>query len=532
MTAALSPLRGSGEVAVSTPPSKARPGWTLALVCGAIFMLLLDMTVVTSALANIQKNLGSSLASLQWVVDAYTLPVAGLLLTAATLGDRIGRRRLYLIGMTVFTFASLGCALSGDALTLNIIRAVQGLGAVLLFGVGLPLIAAAYPDPKKRAGAIGIFGATLAAATAVGPLLGGALVDGPGWRWIFLINVPVGILALLGARFLLTESRSAVARRADWPGTLLLSGALVAGVLALMRGHQDGWSSVEVVSLFAASALLLGAFVIRERRAPEPMLDLSLLRRPSFLWPALIVMAGSATLVASTTYIALYFINTLGYTPFQAGLRFLPLSVASFLAAPIAARFGHRIPARYSMPISGVLVAIGLASMTDLDASASWSHLVVGFVISGAGLGMSSALISQAALAAVPVAQAGMATGTANTFRQVGLAAGVAGLGSIFAGHVTSSMGEALSGSVLPRGAQAQLADAVGSGAGTQVASHVPAALSSMVAQAARVATAGGVNEIFFVGACIVGLISVLGFLLMRPQTPNAAAPDAVSGPA
>ena len=512
MTTTSSPV----QIRPDVPEGRVRPGWTLVLVCAAMFMLLLDMTIVTAALANIQKDLNSSLGSLQWVVDAYTLPVAGLLLTAATIGDRIGRRRLYMAGMALFTLASLGCALAGDALVLNVIRAVQGFGAVMLFGVGLPLIAAAFPDAKKRAGAIGAFGATLAAATAVGPLLGGALVDGPGWRWIFLINVPVGVAALIGARFVLTESRASRARQADWPGTVLLSSALVALVYGLIRSNSDGWGSVSVIGLMVATAVLLAAFVVREQRAAEPMLDLSLLRRPSFVGPALLALVGSGTLVASTSYIALYFINTLGFTPFQAGLRFLPLTVASFLAAPPAARFGHRIPARYSMPISGALVAIGLATMIGLDASSSWTHLLVGFVISGAGLGMSSALISQAALAAVPIEQAGMATGTANTFRQIGLAAGVAALGSIFTAHVTSSMSAGLGLLPLPADARAQIAAAVGSGAGVQVAAHVPSALSAQVAQAARAATAGGVNSIFVVGAAVAAVVTVISFVMMQ----------------
>ena len=502
---------------------KVRPGWTLALVCAAMFMLLLDMTIVTAALANIQTDLHSSLGSLQWVIDAYTLPVAGLLLTAATIGDRLGRRRLYMIGMAPFTLASLGCAVAANALELNILRAVQGLGAVMLFGVGLPLIAAAFPDARKRASAIGAFGATLAAATAVGPLLGGALVDGPGWRWIFLINVPVGVAALIGSRFVLTESTAAKARTADWPGTVLLSGSLFALVYGLIRSNGDGWGSASVISLMVATVVLLGVFVVREQRTAEPMLDLSLLRRPSFLGPALIALISSATLVASTSYVALYFINTLGYTPFQAGLRFLPLTIASFLAAPPAAQFGHRLASRYSMPLSGALVAIGLFWMTGLTAASSWNHLLVGFVISGLGLGMSSALISQAALAAVPMSQAGMATGTANTFRQIGLAAGVAALGSIFTAHVTSSMSVSLRSLQLPAATREQLADAVGSGAGVQVASRVPASVRTAVTQAARAATAGGINTVFMVGAVAAATITLLAFvMMMREQSVEA----------
>ena len=197
------------------------PGWTLAVVCIATFMLLLDVTVVAVALSDIQADFSADLGDLQWVVDAYTLPLAGFLLTAATLGDRIGRRRMFLAGMALFTLGSLACAVAWSPVALDLTRAVQGVGAAMLFGVALPLLAAAYPQPRERATAIGVFGATLAAATAVGPLVGGALVDGPGWRWIFLINVPIGAAALVAAWLRLDESRAASARAADWFGTAL-----------------------------------------------------------------------------------------------------------------------------------------------------------------------------------------------------------------------------------------------------------------------------------------------------------------------
>ena len=498
-----------------TGTPKTRPALTLVLVCAAMFMLLLDMTIVTGAMAAIQHDLNASLSSLQWVIDAYTLPVAGLLLTSATLGDRIGRRRFYLVGMAVFALASAGCALASNMLMLNLIRAAQGVGAVLLFGVGLPLIAAAFPDPRRRAGAIGAFGATMAAATAVGPLIGGALVDGPGWRWIFLINVPVGVAAALLGRVALVESRIERARAADWPGTALLSAALLALVLALIESNTQGWGSILVIGLTLGSVALLAGFVARERVAPAPMLDLSLLRRPAFLGPASVAFVGSATLIASTSYIALYFINTLGYSPFQGGLRFLPMTVAAFLAAPPAARLADRMPARWALPASGALVALGLFLMTGLDGSSSWTHLTVGFVLSGIGLGMGSALISQAAIAAVPVEQTGMATGTANTFRQIGLAAGVAALGSVFTARVGSSMTSGLNDLPLPAAAREQLIQAVASGTGSAVAQHVPTMLSTPVAYAARDATASGLNLVFVVGAVTATIITVAAWLMM-----------------
>jgi MFS family permease len=243
----------------TTPSVPARvQRWTLLIVCTAIFMLLLDVTIVSVALADIQRDLDASLADLQWVVDAYTLPLAGLLLTAATLGDRVGRRRVFAAGLALFTAASLACATATSAGMLDGVRAAQGIGGALLFGTALPIIGAAFPRPAERARAIGLFGATLAAATAVGPLVGGVLVDGPGWRWIFLVNVPIGGLALIAARRL-AETSSPTARRADWVGTALLTGGLLALLLGLIRGNDDGWGSGVVVTLFAAAAALLVA---------------------------------------------------------------------------------------------------------------------------------------------------------------------------------------------------------------------------------------------------------------------------------
>ena len=258
-------------------------------------------------------------------------------------------------------------------------------------------------------------------------------MDGPGSRSIFLINVPVGVAALLAAWRLLPESRSPIARKADWPGTVLLSGGLVAGVLALIEGNDLGWISATVLGLAAATALLLTAFLIREARTPEPMLELELLRRPSFAAIAVVAFGITASLVAATTYMALYLINTLGLTPFETGLAFLPLTGASFVAAPIAARLSQRVAPAILVPGGAALIAIGMWTMTGLDVTSDWTHLLPGSIIAGVGLGVTSAVLAQAALAAVPPGRTGMATGTADTFRQIGVAAGVAGLGALFA---------------------------------------------------------------------------------------------------
>ena len=504
--------------------ARGNPRLTLAVVCVATFMLLLDVTIVAVALSSIQADFKSDLGSLQWVIDAYTLPLAGLLLSAATLGDRIGRRRIFLTGMALFTAGSLACALAWSPLVLDLTRAIQGMGGALLFGVGLPLIAAAFPEPRARASAIGAFGATLAAATAVGPLVGGALVDGPGWRWIFLINVPIGVVALLAGWRWLAESRAAKAQATDWLGTVLLTAGLLALLLALIRGNADGWGSAMIVALFAAAAILLTGFLVREATAAAPMLDLRLFLRPSFASVSFGALALSGSLIASTSYLGLYLVNTLGYSPFQAGLRFLPLTVASFAAAPIVARLADRVPPRFTVGGSLALAAVGMWIAAHLNGDSRWTALLAGFIIAGVGLGAASASTSQAALATVDNSRAGMATGAVNTMRQIGVAAGVAVLGALFQHRVSAEMTSQLRGAPVTPGQAHALASAVGSGAGTRITAAAPDALRGLLAAAARSSTATGINEILLTGSILAGVAALIALIVIRRE-PAATAP-------
>jgi EmrB/QacA subfamily drug resistance transporter len=481
-------------------------------------MLVLDMTIVAVALADIQREFDADLSELQWVVDAYTLPLAGLLLTAATLGDRGGRRRVYICGLVLFTWGSLGCALSGSALQLDGARALQGVGGALVLGVGLPIIGAAFPDTKKRAAAVGAYGATLSAATAVGPLLGGLLVDGPGWRWIFLVNVPVGIVALVAAIARLADSRSPAPRRADWVGTVLLSGGLVALVLALIRGNEEGWTSPEILGLFGAAVVLLGAFVPWEFQRRDPMLEMRLFRVPAFTAIGFGALAISATLIASTSYLALYMQNALGFTPFQTGLRFLPLTVASFVASLVGAALFHRVPLRFLLGGSLIVSAEGMLLLAHLDGDLSWAGLVPGFVLAGIGLGVSSAVISYGSLTCPPE-QAGMATATLSTLRQIGVAAGVAMLGALFTSTVKGTATERLDGAPLPDKAITDAVDALGSGAGVRIIENAPSLARDWLSDVARDASADGMNAILLVGGGLAAVAAVAAFVLIRgPQ--------------
>ena len=497
------------------PTVPSRSPWTLIVVCAAIFMLTLDVTIVSVALAGIQGELDASLPALQWVVDGYTLPLAGGLLSAAVLGDRIGRRRVFVVGLLVFTAASLGCALADTAGTLIAARAVQGGGAALLFGTALPLLGAAYPVSAERARAIGAFGASYAAATAAGPLIGGVLVDGPGWRWIFLINVPLGLLALLGCRQL-SESRPERAPRNDWVGAGLLSGGLLALLLGLIRGNEEGWGSAMILGLFTASAVLLTAFVRWESRVTDPMLSLRLFTRPAFAGVALQSFATAATLVAATYYLALHLQNVAGFSPLETGLRVLPLTASAFVAALVGAALLRRIGTTPLLILGLVLAGVGLLGMGLIDTAASIAMLTPGFVLAGAGLGIGAAATASAGLAAVEPADAGMATGTVNTMRQIGTAAGVAGLGAILQSQAQRNAGPELDG-LGPAVPKAQLISEIGAGLGRNAGDYLPAGLREPVASIAAAATNDAVSTVFVIGggAAIAAAVAC-GFLLTR----------------
>jgi EmrB/QacA subfamily drug resistance transporter len=416
--------------------------WTLLVVCLSIFMLLLDITIVNVALPDIQKDLGSSFEDLQWVVDAYALALAALQLASGSLADLLGRRRVFVVGLVLFVAASLLCGLSGSPTMLNVSRGLQGIGGAMMFATSLALIAQEF-EPQERGTAFGIWGATTGFAVAVGPLVGGGLTDGLGWEWIFLVNVPIGLATAAITLLRVPDSTRDPSARIDWAGLITFSAGLFCLVFALIRGNEDGWESAKIVTLLVTAALLLAVFVTVELRREQPMLDLRLFRKPAFTGAQIVAFSIHASMFSMFLYITLYMQNVLGYSPLETGLRFLPVSLLSFLAAPIAGKLAERFPVRAFLGAGLALVGLGLVLMSGIKPSDDWTTLLAGFILAGIGIGFINPPLATTAIGVVEPRRSGAASGINSTFRQVGTAVGIAGLGAILQSKLSHHVGAA-----------------------------------------------------------------------------------------
>ena len=497
----------------------ARKWWTLLAVTTATFMLLLDITVVNVALPSIRNDLNASFSDLQWVVDAYALTLAALVLTAGSLADRFGRRRLFAWGLGIFSAASALCALAPDPTFLNLARALQGVGGAVMFAVSLALVAQEFPAGRERGMAMGIYGASIGIAVAVGPLVGGALTDGLGWQSIFYLNVPIGIAAIAVTYLKLRETRNPHATRVDWPGVTTFSVGLFMLVLALVRGNDDGWGSTPIVALFAGAAVLIAVFLAIERRVSEPMLPLGLFRRASFTGVQVAAFAISASAFAAFLYITLYFQEYLGYSPLQAGLRYLPITVVSFFVAPVAGLLLSRVPARVLMSGGLAIAGAGLLLMSGLHADSEWTALLAGFLVLGVGVGFLNPVIGDVALSVVPKERSGMAAGIMDTFRQVGVSVGVAVWGAVFVGQGADKVRQLLAGTPLAAGDHPrQLVEAASSGTLNQALAHTPPQSRGAAVNAAHQGFLVGFNDILTLGGLICLAGAVLALWLVRER--------------
>ena len=493
--------------------------WTLVAVSVATFMLLLDITVVNTALPAIEDDLGASFTDLQWVVDAYALTLAAVVLSAGSLADRLGRRRVFAAGLGIFSLASLLAALAPDATFLNLSRALQGVGGAAMFAVSLALLAQEFAPGRERGQAMGIYGATIGIAVAIGPLVGGLLTDSLGWRSVFYLNVPVGIAAIAITYLRVRESRDPNATRIDWAGLATFSGALFALVLALLRGNAEGWDSGLILGLFAVAAVLLTAFVAIERRVREPMLPLGLFRRGAFTGVQLAAFAISGSLFALFLYLTLYLQGFLGLSPTEAGIRYLPITLASFFAAPLAGSLLGRIEARKLMAGGLLLVGAGLLLMAGVEQGDEWTGLLVGFLLAGVGTGLLNPVIADVALSVVPKEQSGMASGINDTFRQVGVAVGIAGWGALFLARGSEKVSELAAGTPAAEGDRPrQLVEAVTSGRLDEAVASMPAGTRDTVANAAQQGFVAGLNEILVLGGGLAIVGAFVALWLVRER--------------
>ncbi len=489
--------------------------WTLGVVSVATFMLLLDITVVNTALPAIEEDLGASFTDLQWVVDAYTLTLAAVVLTAGSLADRLGRRRVFAIGLGIFSVSSLVAGLASDPTFLNLARGAQGIGGAAMFAVSLALIAQEFPAGRERGMAMGVYGATIGLAVAFGPLVGGVIVDSLGWEWIFFLNIPIGAAAIAISYLRVRESRDPNATRVDWAGLATFSIALFLLVLALIRGNEEGWGSGLIVGLFTAAALLLAAFIEIERRVAEPMLPLALFKRPAFTGVQLAAFGISGSMFALFLYMTLYLQNFLGHSPTEAGLRYLPLTVAVFLVAPIAGALLSKVHARVMLSLGLVGAGAGLMLIAGVNVTDDWTAVLGGFIVAGAGIGLLNPAIADVAVSVVPKEQSGMASGINDTFRQVGVALGVAVWGAIFLGAGSSKVQE-LTGLGADR--SRELVEAPSSGNLDHALTQVPAGSREQVADAAREGFVAGFNNISVLGGILAFAAAIGAFLLVRER--------------
>jgi len=489
--------------------------WTLGVVSVATFMLILDITVVNTALPAIEEDLGASFTDLQWVVDAYTLTLAAVVLTAGSLADRLGRRRVFAIGLGIFSVSSLVAGLASDPTFLNIARGAQGIGGAAMFAVSLALIAQEFPAGRERGMAMGAYGSTIGLAVAFGPLVGGAIVDSLGWEWIFFLNVPIGAAAIAISYARVRESRDPNATRLDWPGLVTFSSSLFLLVLALIRGNEAGWGSSLIVGLFTSAAVLLAAFIAIERRVAEPMLPLGLFKRPAFTGVQLAAFGISGSMFALFLYMTLYLQNFLGHTPTEAGLRYLPMTVAIFLVAPIAGALLSKVHARVMLALGLVGAGAGLMLIAGVDVADDWTGVLGGFIVAGAGIGLLNPVIADVAVSVVPKEQSGMASGINDTFRQVGVALGVAVWGAIFLGTGSSKV-QALTG--LGSDSSREVVEAASSGNLDRALTQVPAGSREQVADAAREGFVAGFNNISVLGGMLAFAAAIGAFWLVRER--------------
>ncbi|GAA3708064.1 MFS transporter [Streptomyces tremellae] len=502
------------DLARGETAGRARP-WTLALACVAMFMLMLDVTVVNVALQDLRTSLGASFAGLQWVIDSYTLALAAFLLTGGSLADRLGRKRVFLVGLVVFTLSSLAAGLAQDVVTLNIARGAQGLGAALLFSVGPALIGHEFRG-ADRGKAFGLFGAIAGLALALGPLIGGLLTDALSWRWIFLVNVPIGLLALAAGMLWLRESRQPATHRVDWFGMLAFGLGLALLVLGFLRGESSGWTSATILGCFAVGVLLLVAFVLIERHLGDrAMFDLSLLRIGTFSGVCLATLLSNATSLAAVFLQLSYVQNVLGYSPWDTGLRLMPMMMTLFVVSAVTGGLLAKMAPGVLIGLSIAFIALGMGLMVLVHPHSSWTAMLPSMIVTGIGMGLFNPPRAAVTIGVVRPEKAGMASGMGETFQQVGVAIGVAAFGALFHHKVVVAFTASQAGSALG-GTAHTVGQAVATGGTTTLSGSVAPGQLTAVTEAARSAFVDSLSSVMVLCAWVAAVGAVIAFVWIR----------------
>jgi EmrB/QacA subfamily drug resistance transporter len=420
---------------------ETRKWWTLGAVAFGLFMIMLDNTIVNVALPSIQRDLGIGISELEWVFNGYALTFGVLMLTGGKLADLMGRRRIFITGLVIFTVASLFCGLATSAGWLIGARVLQGVGSAFMNPATLSIITATFP-PRQRGMAIGIWAGVSAMALAIGPLAGGLITQHLNWNWIFFINVPIGVLAILVTRIVVDESRDTSAdQRLDLPGLVSSGVALFALTYGLIEANTYGWTSARILALFAVAAIAFVVFVLLELHQRAPMLDLSLFKNGTFAGANTVMLLVGLAMFGVFFYNSLFIQNILGYSAVQTGATFLPMTVLIILVAPLAGKYSDLVGSRWLMGAGMVLLSVSLFIFSRLDATSTFWDILPGLLVGGFGMALVMTPTTAAAMGSVPVDKAGVGSAVLNSGRQVGGALGIAVMGAIIAQAVTAVPG-------------------------------------------------------------------------------------------
>jgi EmrB/QacA subfamily drug resistance transporter len=510
-----------------------RKWWTLGAMCFALFMIMLDNTVVNVALPSIQRDLGASISGLEWTINGYTLSFAVLLATGGRLGDIFGRRRMFLFGVVIFALSSATAGLAASSTDLVLSRVVQGVGAALMMPATLSIITDAFPA-HERGKAMGMWAGVSALALAVGPVLGGFLTEHVSWRAIFYLNIPVAAGAIAASLFAVRESRdTTVGREVDYPGVAILTAALTALILALVEGNSWGWGSVEIVALLVGAVVGLALFVAVELRVRTPMIEFHFFADRNFLGAVVVALIVSFAMLGVFFFLALYMQDILGYSPLEAGVRFLPSTLMIVTVAPIAGRLSDRFGPRWLIAAGLAIVAGSLYTFSGIAVDSSYMDLLPGFMMLGIGIALTMSPMTSAAMNAVAVEKAGIASGVLSMFRMVGGSLGVAVTGAIFQGLIRSELDSQLAGTGVSAAQRSELAHQFGAASSDALHGMAPAQAKQVVAagQEAFVYALGHAMAVS-AGVALAGALIAALAIRVRRRTGESGIAEGPSGAA